>query len=314
MYRGVPVDDKRCGKCNRLSNCGYHMPPREWAEQYAPKREWLSKEEYREQYKKQRRESEEAKYKFLQREAERKANSFDPIKEVQPPKVQAYLDRMGELCKLMQVHNNTLVDYLHLIESEEKVNAVLAKYHIGSTKQKEIIYWQIDLRGRVRTGKVMAYGNDGHRIKSKNANWMHAIEGIEQLAPQCLFGEHLLREHDGPIALVESEKTALIFSLLCPDTLWLATGGINGFVHDRLWPIMNYDVVVYPDADALYEWSKKAEIFNREGYNLIIPNEYRTMCTPEACQHKCDLADFLLQGKLDNEKLKSIEKHSLSFA
>ena len=23
-----PVDDKRCGRCNRLSNCGYHLPPR----------------------------------------------------------------------------------------------------------------------------------------------------------------------------------------------------------------------------------------------------------------------------------------------
>ena len=26
-----PVDDKRCGRCNRLSNCGYHLPPREVA-------------------------------------------------------------------------------------------------------------------------------------------------------------------------------------------------------------------------------------------------------------------------------------------
>lgn len=24
-----PVDDRQCGRCNRLSNCGYHLPPRE---------------------------------------------------------------------------------------------------------------------------------------------------------------------------------------------------------------------------------------------------------------------------------------------
>ena len=24
-----PIDDKRCGRCSRLSNCGYHLPPRE---------------------------------------------------------------------------------------------------------------------------------------------------------------------------------------------------------------------------------------------------------------------------------------------
>ena len=23
-----PVDDRTCGRCNRLSNCGYHLPPR----------------------------------------------------------------------------------------------------------------------------------------------------------------------------------------------------------------------------------------------------------------------------------------------
>ena len=26
-----PVDDSQCGRCNRLSNCGYHLPPREVA-------------------------------------------------------------------------------------------------------------------------------------------------------------------------------------------------------------------------------------------------------------------------------------------
>ena len=24
-----PVDDRQCGRCSRLSNCGYHLPPRE---------------------------------------------------------------------------------------------------------------------------------------------------------------------------------------------------------------------------------------------------------------------------------------------
>lgn len=43
---------------------------------------------------------------------------------------------------------------------------------------------------------------------------------------QCLFGEHLLPLYpDKPVALVESEKTAVICSGLMPRFLWRATGG-----------------------------------------------------------------------------------------
>lgn len=44
--------------------------------------------------------------------------------------------------------------------------------------------------------------------------------------PQCLFGEHLLKKYPNKtVALVESEKTAIICSALMPDYIWLATGG-----------------------------------------------------------------------------------------
>ena len=43
---------------------------------------------------------------------------------------------------------------------------------------------------------------------------------------QCLFGEHLLQDKvNANVALVESEKTTVICSLLLPEYIWLATGG-----------------------------------------------------------------------------------------
>ena len=43
---------------------------------------------------------------------------------------------------------------------------------------------------------------------------------------QCLFGEHLLKQYPKKVvALVESEKTAVICAGLMPRFLWLATGG-----------------------------------------------------------------------------------------
>ena len=78
----------------------------------------------------------------------------------------------------------------------------------------------------------------GHRIKDESKpgriNWVYAVmkrTGMlpqEWELPQCLFGEHLLLEHSGiPVALVESEKMAVICSGLIPRYLWLASGGMQ---------------------------------------------------------------------------------------
>ena len=46
---------------------------------------------------------------------------------------------------------------------------------------------------------------------------------------QCLFGEHLLSEiPTKPVAIVESEKSALVATHYMPEFIWLATGGIHG--------------------------------------------------------------------------------------
>ena len=102
-------------------------------------------------------------------------------------------------------------------------------------------------------------------------------------------------EHTGHVALVESEKTALILALKRPDIVWIATAGKKGFMHERLWPLCGRKVFVLPDADALDEWTQRVEELNREhGYQFIVPDEYRGRCTLEARERKWDLADMLL--------------------
>ena len=41
---------------------------------------------------------------------------------------------------------------------------------------------------------------------------------------QCFFGEHLLLNNKKPVAVVESEKTAVIASICFPEFVWLAVG------------------------------------------------------------------------------------------
>ena len=99
------------------------------------------------------------------------------------------------------------------------------------------------------------------------------------------------------VMLVESEKTALIMSLVCPDKVWLATGGKQGFKEQMLAPLIGLEVAVYPDADALHDWYTRAVEMNRTlGTRLHIPTwYYNLMDHDEARCEGWDLADILLR-------------------
>ena len=72
---------------------------------------------------------------------------------------------------------------------------------------------------------------------------------------QFLFGEHLLLEHPGmPVALVESEKTAVICSGLMHQHLWLATGG-KSCINDRLLVLQVRKIIAFPDIDGFQNWT-----------------------------------------------------------
>ena len=301
-----PVDDKRCGICDHKDSCGYKVNYTEWKELYGPKQEWKPKELWIEMQRQREKEAEEIRRKL----AEEKANSFDPYRMTeQPPKVQRYLNRMAVLCHEMHTPNNTLMDYVYNITSEDVANTVFNRYRLGTTTDREVIYWQIDRHERVRTGKIMDYNRDGHRKKEKNATWVHCqdfaqLETDEKLAPQCLFGEHLIGEYianpsrfgkNVTVALVEAEKTAIIASIYYPEKIWLATGGKYNFTEKMLDVISPYKVEVYPDTDALDDWKRKMEAFNRNGYHLYMEPWYEKLCEKYR-DRKWDLADMWLNG------------------
>lgn len=131
-----------------------------------------------------------------------------------------------------------------------------------------IIWWQIDRNGVTRTGKVMKYLANGHRDKSDifPVTWAHKHRRLKdkfkgEELQQCLFGEHLLTKYpDKPVALVESEKTAVILSRIYPDHLWLATGGSQGIKSDeRLTPLRGRKVLLIPDNGQYWNWKRIAD-------------------------------------------------------
>lgn len=140
-------------------------------------------------------------------------------------------------------------------------------YHIDGIDDK-VIWWQIDRDGVTRTGKLMKYLANGHRDKSDNfpVTWAHKHRRLKdkfkgEELKQCLFGEHLLAKYpDKPVALVESEKTAVILSRIYPDHIWLATGGSQGIKSDeRLTPLRGRKVLLIPDNGQYWNWKRIAD-------------------------------------------------------
>lgn len=80
----------------------------------------------------------------------------------------------------------------------------------------------------------------------------------EREVTQCLFGEHLLPMYpDKPVALVESEKTAVICAGLMPKYLWLATGGKQQINAKKFAVLEKRKVTAFLDVDGFTEWTER---------------------------------------------------------
>ena len=155
----------------------------------------------------------------------------------------------------------------HAEDARDLVDKAFEAYKVGLARTGEVIWWQIDIGGDVRTAKVMAYGPDGHRIKTDGGarvGWLHTRRELRQsglltgeVLEQCLFGEHLIKDrpHDRVI-IVESEKTAVLMSALVPQAVWLACGGAQGMKNARRISVLeDRDVMLLPDEGYYTEWA-----------------------------------------------------------
>ena len=117
---------------------------------------------------------------------------------------------------------------------------------------------------------------------------------------QCLFGEHLLPQHsDKTVALVESEKTAIICSAMMPQYLWLATGGKSGLTSERLSSLKGRKILVFPDIDAFKDWQQK--IFTFPHLDIRISRLLEDNATPADRAAHIDLADWIIQFLTNNK-------------
>ena len=271
---GQPLDPI-CGRCDHESSCGYHYPPRQYFQDHPTDR---------------------------------------PLAKNFVPKMQMPLKPHKPLCAipfkyvlLSASYNSLFIKFLCGLFDRNTLESPTIKrlgelYAIGATNDMDIIFWQIDINGKVRTGKIMKYGEDGHRIKDGyGVNWVHAKMKKDGLLPddweltQCLFGEHLLNwsmNKNKTVALVESEKTALIGAACYPQYLWLATGGKSQMSDEKMKVLSGRTVIMFPDVDGYNEWAERAKTFTF--CKIIVSDALEKNASPEQRAAKIDIADVLI--------------------
>ncbi len=160
---------------------------------------------------------------------------------------------------------NTFFMWLVKLFGQDVALDLQSKYNIGTAKNNGTIFFQQDSEGKFRTGKVMYYQSNGKRNKNRNSWYVHNEVKEDFELVQVFFGEHLIKENpDKPVALVESEKTAILMSVFEPEYTWLASGGANMLNSYRLLRLPRLDLVS-PDEGEFENWSDKTKsFFNRQ--------------------------------------------------
>ncbi|CCH55577.1 hypothetical protein BN8_04844 [Fibrisoma limi BUZ 3] len=278
------------GRCNRESNCGYHYTPRQYFED---NKIWKSDD---------MSQQDRATYSTLKA----KVQSV-PQPDRLPP---SYLP--FELFKQSLNHydQNEFVNGLYGLFNDEITNDLISRFYIGTSKHwpGATVFWQIDHYGRIRTGKIMLYDPlTLKRIKQpfNHIDWVHSVlkkQGrlTDFELSQCLFGLHQLKDQptNRPIAIVESEKTAILATVYLPEYIWLACGSLSNLTTEKLLPLSGRPVTLFPDLNGFEKWSQKAEELRPViGKRLAVSDVLEKRATEYDRKKGYDLADYLIRNR-----------------
>ncbi|RLD80322.1 MAG: hypothetical protein DRJ07_10595 [Bacteroidetes bacterium] len=166
---------------------------------------------------------------------------IDPSKKIELK----YIDPSLVKESIQHQPENNLLAYIRKTYGDEKTERVINLYYLGTDAIGYTLFWNVDKNLMVRKAKAIKYDTSGKRTSKIRSPFLN-----EDGYKACLFGEHLLKfgDKDKDIyVLVESEKTAIISSIILPEYWWLAYGGINGLTSDKMKVLKGFRVLIIPD-------------------------------------------------------------------
>ena len=280
------------GRCDREVNCTYFLDP------------------YKSGYAKM----------VSDKEKGENVNGWKPYKPALAPKAPplppSFIDLEIFKKSRSDYDNNNFVSFLLQKFGEDVTTKAISTYHIGTSKYQfthkdypdfksetgATVFWQIDKNGKIRSGKLILYSSEtGKRVKQpfNHVHWAHkAIKAKDFNLVQCLFGEHLLiKDPDKPIAVVESEKTAIIASVYLPMFNWVAVGALTNLKPDTCQALKGKKVFLFPDLKCFERWNTRAEELriSLPGTTIVVSDILESNSTAEEKAEGLDIADYLLR-------------------
>jgi hypothetical protein len=139
----------------------------------------------------------------------------------------------------------------------------------------------------------MKYDKKGHRQAFSS---VHSQLGWSNRLPKWrFFGEHLLDGSVKPVAIVESEKTAVIASGYFPEFTWLATGTKTTLKKKYARSLAGRQVILFPDLGAYADWRDN----DLQDICEVTVSDFLTChASEEEKREGYDLADYLIQFDL----------------
>ena len=258
------------GRCDRESKCGYHYKPKQYFQDNGISIDTTQPKAYK-------------------------------PRPVTPPTKPVSLIPVEVFKASLKGHEaNHFVKFLIDLFGVKVSSGLISRYFIASSKiwDGATVFWQIDQHGKVRTGKIMLYSpTTGKRVKEpfNHINWVHkALRSPEFELRQCLFGEHLLIDQTKPVAIVESEKTAVIASVYLPQFIWLAVGSLTNLNAEKCTVLKGRTVTLFPDLNGFEKWTEKARELSHLA-TFTVSDLLELKASEAEREQGLDLADYLVR-------------------
>lgn len=278
---------EKYGRCDRESNCTYHLNP--YSDSYGT--------------------NEQKQYEYKPK----------PKPQTQP----VYFIPEDILnATLKDYEKNIFIQNLLKLAPVEDIEKVISMYRLGTIGKGEregaVTFPFIDRAGNIREIQVKQFDETNHSkpkpctitylFKNHYSKQAEAFPGWLQDFTKnekqysCLFGEHLLHKYPlNPVALVEAPKTAIIGTLYygLPETpgalLWLAVYNKSSLTIDKCKALQGRKVVLFPDLNAYNDWNTKTQELKIKlpGTRFVCSDILEREATETERTGGLDLADYL---------------------
>lgn len=270
------------GRCDREVKCGYHLRPGEYFK--------LSGKNL---------------LKKGQERSDKRSKSFK-LSDEKP----VFVPDEAFSQSLQNAKQNNLFQFMAGLYGTGIARELFSLYCIGSSSHwpGACVFWYVDQFGRVTRGKIMLYDKAGHRVKGC-VNSVHNLMSLGELPDLHLYGLHLLKLNRLlPVAIVESEKSAILAAGVFKEFIWMASGSLSTLTAERLNPLTGREIILFPDGGAFEKWHEKAEKMKGR-FNIRCSKVLESRLSDEQRAAGYDLGDLIVSMlKREHEKRADMEE------